>query len=145
MRSTLSKAIDFFEQIVRPDTQEFFNNPSTLRNAVHLSNSLYHFHEWMFVDYKNEAAIRFDAEISKPADLWSHAQDVDIRFGYIRDVANASKHVTIDRKPSTGMKHISNTFIETTGWGEGRRGQAKWGGAPMIVMIDGQQAISFDD
>lgn len=68
------------------------------------------------------------------------------KFGYIRDIANASKHVTIGKYPTlNGMSHMANTHQITTSYGQRGYGQRSWGGRPDVVFVDSGSQISFDD
>ena len=43
------------------------------------------------------------------------------------------------------MKHIANTHIITSGWGEGAWGEGKYGGTHSVIFDDNGQCINFDD
>jgi hypothetical protein len=43
------------------------------------------------------------------------------------------------------MTHIANTYILTTGFGEGAYGVGGYGGAPKVIFEDGGAQIDFDD
>ena len=83
----------------------------------------------------------------KRQDFWKFVESSDAKFGYIRDVTNASKHVKIGDKsrPSTGMTHIKDTQIVFIGWGQDGRGQRRFGGGPNVVFDDAGSQIGFDD
>jgi hypothetical protein len=63
---------------------------------------------------------------------------------FIRDVANASKHVKLDHSPSTSMTHVANVSIMTAGFGEGGFGEGRYGGAAELKIKDGSDDVSFD-
>ena len=91
----LSSAVDYFAQVVKPNKDAFFGAPSTFANALNLAIALYHFHEWLFDGFQSKLEAEFGTTFSRPADFWRTVQATDARFGYIRDVTNASKHVSI--------------------------------------------------
>jgi hypothetical protein len=147
--SNLSSAADYFAHVVRPNEAAFFGGPSTFAAALNLATSLFHFHEWLFNDFKAKLEAEFGTKFSDRGAFWQAVQANDPRFGYIRDVTNASKHVKIGEpgkpRPSTGMTHIANTEIITLGYGMGGYGQGPYGGGPTVVFHDGGSQISFDD
>ena len=112
----LAGAADYFAQVLRPNKEMFFNRPSTLQNALNLAASLYHFHEWLYIDFQAKLEKEFGRRFENKQVFWQAVEAKNPHFGYIRDVANFSKHVKIDKshKPSTGMTHIANTVIVTT-------------------------------
>ncbi|MGP4749386.1 hypothetical protein [Agrobacterium pusense] len=146
---TLASSADYFRQIVKPNMDTFFSSPSNFASAVNLATSLFHFHEWLFDEFKADISAHFGKNFSKPGGFWKHVEGTNSKFGYIRDVTNASKHVTIGgpgfAPPSTGMTHMANTAIISVGWGQGGFGQGAYGGGPNVVFDDGGNQISFDD
>ena len=149
MTSTnLKNAADYFAHVVKPNNDAFFGAPSTFANALNLATALYHFHEWLFYSFQSELDADFNTTFSSPYKFWETVQATDTRFGYIRDVTNASKHISIGglgkRKPSTKMTHIANTHIVSTPYGGGGYGSGRYGGSNVIFDESGAQ-ISFDD
>jgi hypothetical protein len=145
--TNLNSAGDYFAHVVKPNKDAFFGAPSTFAKALNLATALYHFHEWLFHGFRSKLEEEFGAKFSSHHDFWWAVQKTDTRFGYIRDVTNASKHVTIGErgKPSTGMTHIANTNIVATGYGGGGYGRGSYGGAPRVIFDDSGAEISFDD
>ncbi|TAY52951.1 hypothetical protein [Rhizobium leguminosarum] len=143
---TLASSEDYFRQIVKPNIDAFFNAPSTFASAINLATSLYHFHEWLFDEFAAAINTHLGATFSSKGKFWSHVEATNAKFGYIRDVTNASKHVRIGGgkfRPSTGMTHIANTSIISVSWGQGGFGQGAYGGGPNVVFDDGGNQISF--
>src|SRR5215813_1828533 len=91
----LRGAADYFAHVVRPNKDAFFGAPSTLATALNLATALYHFHEWLFDEFKVELEAEFGTTFSGKGAFWQAVEKADPRFGYLRDVTNASKHVTI--------------------------------------------------
>jgi uncharacterized protein YdiU (UPF0061 family) len=65
------------------------------------------------------------------------------RFGFIRDLANASKHVRLTKRPSTCMTHVANTYIRIGTFQRGAFDPRVFGTGGM-VMKDGTTEVSFD-
>jgi hypothetical protein len=91
--------------------------------ALNLATSLYHFHEWLFDEFKQQLEAEFGETFGTKGAFWQAVEATDTRFGYVRDVTNASKHVN----------------------GVGGYGSARYGGAPSVVFDDSGSQISFDD
>jgi hypothetical protein len=49
--------------------------------------------------------------------FWNFVESKVPGAKFVRDLANASKRVTLKIKPSTRMTHIANTTIQTAGYG----------------------------
>jgi hypothetical protein len=141
---TISSAEDYFEHVLSLNYRDFFEQPSTFQTAVNLASSLYHFHEWIYHYRRAFVEHKFSTAFSTARDFWSYLEKHDGEFGYLRDIANASKHVEIDRNPSTGMTHFANTHITWTGFGLGAYGAGRFGGGPNISIDDGGKNVSFD-
>ena len=145
----LTSAEDYFLKVMKPNYDAFFGASSTFASAFNLATTLFHFHEWLFDQYKPELEQNFRTTFASKGPFWQAVQGTNTNFGYIRDVTNASKHVTIGDQdsppPSTGITHIANTRIISIGYGQGGYGQARYGGGPAVVFDDAGNQISFDD
>jgi hypothetical protein len=62
---------------------------------------------------------------------------------FIRDVANASKHVKLEHS-STSMTHVANVSIMTADYSSGSYGQGRYGGAAELKIREGSDVVSFD-
>lgn len=143
--TSLAIADDFFLNVLVPNYNSFFLYPSTFASVVNLGNSLYHFHEWIYDTYRAKLDIKYAQVFSSSGNFWAFIETQSSSFGYIRDMTNASKHVTIGKRPaSTGMTHFANTHITVKGFGVGGYGLGKYGGAPDVTFDDGGRRISFD-
>jgi hypothetical protein len=143
----LNCAEDYFLNVLRPNRDQFFSHPSSFVTALNLATSLFHFHEWLWAYHRSDLESHFGQPIQSPRVLWGIVENINPNFGYVRDLTNASKHVTIGQhghKTSTGMTHIANTHIITTGFGVGGYGQGRYGGGPDVVFDDAGSQISFD-
>jgi hypothetical protein len=52
--TSLTCAEDYFLKVVKPNKESFFGAPSTFASAFNLATTLYHFHEWLFDEYKSK-------------------------------------------------------------------------------------------
>ncbi|MFY9696736.1 MAG: hypothetical protein WAK34_00155 [Rhodoplanes sp.] len=145
----LTGAEAYFLEVLMPNKRAFFEAPSTFVTALNLATALYHFHEWLFDEFKPQLEAELGMTFASKGAFWQAVQTSDPRFGYIRDLTNASKHVKIGGRghppPSTGMTHIANTHIVSTGYGQGGYGSRRYGGGPNVMFDDAGQQISFDD
>lgn len=145
----LTGAEDYFLKVMKPNYDAYFGASSTFASAFNLATTLFHFHEWLFDQYKPQLEQNFNITFAGKGQFWQAIQGTNANFGYIRDVTNASKHVTIGGSqfapPSTGITHIANTHIISTGYGQGGYGQGRYGGGPAVVFDDAGNQISFDD
>lgn len=144
----LSCAEDYFMKVLKPNKEAFFGASSTFASAFNLATTLYHFHEWLFEEFKGPLESHFNTTFSSKGTFWQAVEQTNSNFGYIRDVTNASKHVKIGGSrfapPSTGMTHIANTHIVSIGFGQGGYGLSRYGGGPTVVFDDGGTQTSFD-
>lgn len=84
--------------IVEQNYKEYLTNPASVRLAINFSLTAWHLTEWLFhgllkynsfnEDFKNLTAFR------------KHLKQRCPELQYIRDIADGSKHVTLDRHPS---------------------------------------------
>jgi hypothetical protein len=65
-------------------------------------------------------------------------------FKYIRDLANASKHVSLN-SASTSANHITHTTGQESVIGKGLIGAAKIGGRGVVSIVDGDKRIDFEN
>lgn len=146
---SLASSEDYFLSVLKPNYDAFFGTSSTFASALNLAITLYHFHEWLFEEFKSQLETEFNRQFSAAGSFWKAVEQRDPKFGYIRDVTNASKHVRIGTpghpSTSTTMTHIANTHIVSSGWGVGGYGQGRFGGGPNVVFDEGGTLTSFDD
>jgi hypothetical protein len=102
----------YFTEILKPEVQSFFANPSTFRTAFNVTRSLFHYHDWIYEDRRTALEAHFGKTLSKKGDFWAEVGAVHQAHGFIRDFTNASKHVRLTLRPSTSMTHIANTAIQ---------------------------------
>lgn len=142
---TLDSPRDFFEEVTRPNYEEFFASPSSFRGAFSLVMGLFNINEWVFVYEKAAVETKFGKTFASSGALWEEIQNQVLEARFIRDLSNASKHVKLKIKPSTSMTHITNTEIQVSTHdgslkynGQGRHG-------PSVVFHDRDGVIYLDD
>jgi hypothetical protein len=128
----LDTASKYYSEILKPTHDEFFASLATLRSAFTLATYLFHFRDWLHKTNSPQLQSHFGKKLGSVAAFWEEVEKLDSRFGYIRDVANASKHVTLEQRPSTSMTHVANTFIETSD-------------TARVKMQDAGSNVDFDD
>jgi hypothetical protein len=138
---TLSSASKYYSEILKPTYDDFFGNPATLRSAFILASVLFHFRDWLFEFHKTALEGHFGKMLDANWALWAEVEKVDTRFGFIRDLANASKHVRLTRHPSTSMTHIANTSITVVSSVVDNSSAH----TATVTMKDGSNDIDFDD
>ena len=134
----------FFAKIVKPSVDDYLAKPSEFRTAFAAVTALFHFHEWLFVYKQAELEAKYNLRFSGKGDFWGYVESLVPLSKFIRNLANASKHVKLTIRPSTSMTHIANTTIQSTGYGQGGYGQGGYGGSTM-VMKDGLVDVPLDD
>jgi hypothetical protein len=95
---------------------------SSFRTAFNAATALFHLHEWVWEFKRTEVETKYGQTFAKKGEFWKFIEAQLPRAAFVRDLANASKHVKLTIKPSTSMTHIANTTIQTVGFGEGAYG-----------------------
>src|SRR5277367_2051040 len=109
---------DFYSHVVGVDLMEFRNKPDDLRLAYHACVSLLSLRDWIYVNYVN--AVWVWNGVTQPpfvykTDLQSSLEALCDDFRLITDVANASKHLTLDKKRRrTQAEGVANVHVHTT-------------------------------
>jgi hypothetical protein len=128
----LDSVSKYYSEVLKPKYDEFFAAPATLRSAFNLARNLFHFHDWLFASHKAELQAHFGKTLLTAGEFWIAVEGIDARLGFIRDVANASKHVRLTKRPSTSVTHVANIFLEV-------------GDAARVKMKDNSRDVEFDD
>lgn len=122
----LANASDYFEKVLKPNFEMYWASEN-FQTLVNVSNSLFHFHEWMLWSHKAALERKAGQTFNDAGALWSWIEASNPAFGYVRDLANNSKRVRIDHRPSTGAHYMANTAgheptwdSETTTWDDTR-------------------------
>ena len=118
-----------------------------------MSMGLYHICEWVYLHDLSKLQAKYGNQVNSPAAFWHQVVEHKVPgAGFIRDLNNASKHAklrfdpTNPKKgdPSTGMHHAANTFISTTGWGQGGFGTSLYGGGAQVKMDEGNREVMLE-
>ena len=124
---------NFFDQHVLPNYDEWLAQPldeRRARNAVAEANNMA---ARVYLHWKDTDRARvFDANSeSEYRDALATCECED--FALVRDVADAHKHLTLDRR-SRRVSQASQTGVGSLGWGQARWGEGVWGGGPQLVV-----------
>lgn len=141
----LDNSRKFYDWVLIKQYDDFFKNDTTYQHLINLASSLFHFHEWLFNDFQSVLHTELGANqrLSNPGQFWGAVEATNQKFGFIRDIANASKHVRLTRNPSTTMSHMANTSIHVATWDSAQWDNAKWD-APSATSKDGANDVLFD-
>lgn len=137
--AAISEAGEYFDQVVDFNLQAYKAQPTSLPSAYNLANALFHMHEWVWHTYNSELKGKYPS----PNRFHAHIQNVCPAFKHIRDLANASKHVSLT-SPSTKATHIKDTTSIESKWGEAVYGVSKYGRG-VVVIDDGGAKIDFEN
>jgi hypothetical protein len=141
---SLDDAKAFFEQIVKPSVADYLGTPSQFRTAFNAVTALFHMHEWLYEYKRPELEAKYGQTFATQGSFWGHIQTLVPSAAFVRDLANASKHVRLTRHPSTSMTHVANTVIQSTGYGQLGYGQGRYGGRNTTIK-DGSNDVLLDD
>lgn len=141
----LDNSRKFYDWVLRKQYDDFFNNDTTYQHLINLDYSLFHFHEWLFNEFESILHIELETNqtFSSPGQFWGAVESTNQKFGFIRDIANASKHVRLTRSPSTTMSHMANTNIQVATWNSAQWDNTKWD-TPSATSKDGSDDVLFD-
>jgi len=132
MATVRNRAHEFFDTHVAPAMGDWLKAPTDIRlamsAAVVLNQMADHFwHGFAPIDpgrvFNTQSPGTFRAELA------NRTQD----FALLRDVAEAHKHVKLDR-PVRAVTSAGQSFIGATGFGEGGYGEGPFGGGPSVVV-----------
>lgn len=140
----LNNARDFFDEVTKPCYDDFFNSPSTFKNAFAMAMSLFNIHEWIFEFDRHRVQRKYKVNFSTAGEFWKNVESIVPEAKFIRDLSNASKHVRLRLKPSTSMTHIANTQISVTTSGGGAFRTSMYRRSPSVKMEDKNAQIELD-
>ncbi len=132
MFSTHNQAHTFFETHVEPNLAAWSAQPTDIRLAMNAVVSLYHmadhfWHAYESVDparvFGTASASQFRIELAKQYP----------NFAVVRDVAEAHKHMALDRRARV-LTESKQTTVGATGFGEAGFGTGPFGGGPSILV-----------
>ncbi|MGB5863822.1 MAG: hypothetical protein WBG95_05940 [Sulfitobacter sp.] len=140
---TIKTARDYFEQVISFNLTQYDERPSSLPAAYNLANALFSMHEWVWETYEEKLEAELGIILSSKSAFNHHIQTACPAFRYMRDLANASKHVSL-HSASTQAKHISDTSAIESKWGEGVWGVSKYGRGVVVIDDDGTK-VDFEN
>lgn len=125
-------AHDFFDTHAVPNHEEWLAKPVDIRLGMNAVVSLYHMADHFWHAYASLDSARVFATAT-PAQLRSELARQHPQFALLRDVAEAHKHMKLDRSTRvvTGSSQIA---VGATGWGQGGYGTGPYGGGLSIVV-----------
>lgn len=129
---TSSRARAFFENDVEPTVAAWRASPTDLRLAKHAAISLNQLADYFFHDFRNDAPNR----VFGKASVSGFRRELGVRFpsfALIRDVAEAHKHVELNRDDRV-LTSADQTAVGSLGYGEAEFGIGTYGGAPEVVI-----------
>jgi hypothetical protein len=130
--TTFSGARAFFEGDVEPTVSAWRASPTDLRLAKHAAISLNHLVDYFFHDFHNVAPHR----VFNKKNLIGFRRELCVRFpnfALIRDVAEAHKHVELNRTDRV-LTSTNQTTVGNLGYGEAEFGIGTYGGGPEVVV-----------
>lgn len=123
----ISTTAEFFENVVKLDVQDFRENPTSIRRAVHACTSLLSLRDWLRNKKEQQAHTKLGdrqhATWVTPSETTSFVSyqpklnAINEHIGIVTDLANASKHMVLDpdRPQNTSLYGQANTALQTSG------------------------------
>lgn len=140
---TISNAQEYFIEAVGYNMRQFMNDRSCLPAAYNLANALFNMRDWIWHSCRKDIECHFGKKFPNREEFTRALTSACSNFEYVRDVANASKHVALTHA-STKATDITKTGLLPGSWG-GSWGKS-WGGSwgRTIVIIDGSKHVHFE-
>jgi hypothetical protein len=132
MPSTRTSAHDFFDTHLVPNHEAWLAEPTDMRLAMNAVVSLYHMADHFWHAYSKTDPGR-TLNTANSALFRAALADQDREFAVLRDVAEAHKHMKLDRTNRT-LTESRQTAVGSTGYGEAGYGTGPYGGGPFIVV-----------
>lgn len=134
-------ASEFFETHVLPALKEWRANETSERLGMGLAVVLNQTVDRYFHSFPSGDSKLFGAKTVKQ--LRAELTKKSASFALIRDVADAHKHVKLDR-PDRVVTSAGQTAVGRMGYGEAEYGVAKWGSPPeLVVTLDNGKKRHF--
>ncbi len=125
-------AHSFFKTHVKPNLDAWSTQPTDVRLAMNAVLSLYHLADHFWHAYSSSDPSRVLGTKSA-SEFRGQLAKRDTNFAILRDVAEAHKHMKLDR-PSRKLTKTDQTAPGYTGFGETAFGAGPFGGGPSIVV-----------
>jgi hypothetical protein len=135
---------DFFEDHVRPDFEAWKSEKSNQRLAKHLASNLNNMaaRTWSYWKILNPKNINHTSSEGKYRDFI--IANICDDFALIRDIADAHKHVEIDRG-SRRITRSNQTNNDSIKWDEGRWDETRWDSPEeLIITLDDGSKRTFE-
>lgn len=132
MSSQNTLAHEFFELHVMPNFRDWQGQSADLRLAMNAVMAIYHMSDHYFHSFSASESSRVFAT-SSPGRFRAAMAKRDSCFAIIRDVAEAHKHMMLNRAPRV-VTSSNQTQVGSTGYGEAGYGTGPYGGGPSIVI-----------
>ena len=127
---------DFFKKLL-DEREDFLKNPTSSRHAINCAFTAWHIYEWVYSEYQSHPFMQ-QFKNSKQFRDWLLKKNRD--FQLIRDLADGSKHFSLNRPDNT----ILGTHIKRKGELFGRRPLAEDTLILQMKFMNGS-SMSFDD
>ena len=134
----------YWNEVVLPDYEDFMSDVGNLRKAFHLAISLFHMTDWLYWGNKEHIDANFtfldkDANsqrVTSESTFSNSICDYDPDFELIRGIANASKHLKLQRpgQHAASPTNAANTYVTSTGYGVGSYSTGPYGGSPRVRL-----------
>lgn len=132
MSTGRTAAHDFYAEHVRPAVDAWRAAPTDLRLAKAAAVALYHQADHFWHAHCQEDAERVLGTTS-PGAFRARLATRSPEYALLRDVAEAHKHVKLDRR-SRRVTNADQTAVGATGYGEAPYGEGPFGGGPSVVI-----------
>jgi hypothetical protein len=142
MNRVVDTADKYFDEVLKPQYDAFLSDPSSFPSAFNLASALFHFHEWMLASHKAAVEKHYGKSFKTEGAFWAEVESSNAQFGYVRDLANASKHVELTKRRSTPMKKVAQASMTDGAFGPGFQRDAFQ--TSQIKIEVGSQVIDFD-
>lgn len=128
----MSQAYSFFVKHVQPNMSAWASQLTDERLAMNAVFSLYHLADHFWYSFSVFHPNRVLGANSS-GEYRSTLAKRDPNFAILRDVAEAHKHVELNRNVRK-LTYSCQTTVGSTGFGEGPYGTGPYGGGPSIVV-----------
>jgi len=102
-------APEFKSAVVDRDYEEYKKNPTCLRLAYHLALGLLHLRDWTFEEHSGSD--RWPYKFKEERKYQEFLAGECKYFGFMRDLANAVKHMKLKKWRSTKMEKLADTEL----------------------------------
>ncbi len=117
--------IQFREEVVRPDLEDFMKDKGDVRKAFHCAISLFHLADWVYASHKKQIDAKFgfiddrgkERQVNNSAEFANALGQKYEHFQLIRGIANALKHFQLKPVPEGRVNpkdmpsHSANVFV----------------------------------